>query len=97
MEEVYIHRQRERDDKDYADDDMPKCPICGSKPYISKDIVDGFYFGWSVGCPRYKLNDGIHGHDDNTPRSKHLSIFGLSNKEECIRKWKERVKLYEAT
>ena len=92
---VYITRMHKEDNTNYGDDDLPRCPICGSKAYISKDIVDGYYFGWSVGCPRYKLNDGIHGHDDNTPRSKRLSLFSLSNKEECIEKWKERVKLYQ--
>lgn len=51
----YILIAREDDNTDYSEKDMPKCPICGAKPYISKDIVDGFYFGWSVGCPRFCL------------------------------------------
>ena len=28
---------------------LKPCPICGSKAYIHKDIVDGHYYGWSVG------------------------------------------------
>ena len=70
---------------------LKRCPICGSKAYISKDVVDGFYFGWSVGCPRYCNNDKIHGHDENTPAEKRLSIFYLNSAEECVEKWNERV------
>jgi hypothetical protein len=70
---------------------LSPCPICGTKAYISKDIVDGFYFGWSVGCPRFCINDGIHGIDENTPTEEHLSIFGLNTAEECVKKWNEKV------
>lgn len=72
-----------------------RCPICGAAAYLSKDIVDGFYFGYSVGCPRSRLRDGIHNIDENTPRNKRLSIFGLDSVEECIEKWNERVSNYE--
>ena len=71
------------------------CPICGSKAYSSKDIVDGFYFGWSVGCPRFCINDGIHNIDQDTPEEKHLSVFGLNSAEECVKYWNEKVKNYE--
>lgn len=40
-----------------------RCPVCGSKGFISHDIVDGFDFGWSVGCPRACIADGVHGFD----------------------------------
>lgn len=72
-----------------------RCPICGAAAYLSKDIVDGYYFGYSVGCPRFRLRDGIHNIDENTPRNKRLSIFGLDSVEECIEKWNERVSNYE--
>lgn len=72
-----------------------RCPICGAAAYLSKDVVDGFYFGYSVGCPRFRLRDGIHGIDENTPRRKRLSIHGLNSVEECIEKWNERVSNYE--
>lgn len=74
---------------------MPKCPICGAKPYIRKDVVDGFYFGWSVGCPRFCLNDGIHGITEETPKYLHLSRFCLNSKEECIKAWLGIVASYE--
>lgn len=74
---------------------LKPCPICGTKAYISKDIVDGFYFGWSVGCPRFCLNDGIHGIDENTPEDKHLSIHNLDSASECVEKWNEKVERLE--
>jgi hypothetical protein len=73
---------------------LKSCPICGSEAFISKDIVDGFYFGWSVGCPRFCLNDGIHGIDENAPREKYLSIFNLDSANECVEKWNRRADGY---
>lgn len=35
---------------------LPNCPICGAKAFLERN---GFGFGWSVGCPRYCLNDSI--------------------------------------
>lgn len=40
---------------------MPPCPICGNKAYLMHDIVDGFDFGYSAGCPSFCLDDGVHG------------------------------------
>ena len=71
-----------------------RCPVCGAKAFISKDYVDGFYFGWSVGCPRFCFNDGIHGIDKNTPAEKHLTIFYLDSADECVKKWNDKVKNY---
>ena len=34
-----------------TDERLHPCPICGAKAFVEKDVVDGFYFGWSVGCP----------------------------------------------
>jgi hypothetical protein len=58
MTDAHILIISEETDKDKlsiaeAKKKLKPCPICGSKAYISKDIVDGFYFGWSVGCPRF--------------------------------------------
>lgn len=72
---------------------LPNCPVCGAKAYLHGDTVDGFWFGWSIGCPRYCLNDGIHGHDMNTPREEYLAGYGFSTKEEAVEWWKKRVKL----
>lgn len=40
---------------------MPRCPICGKKAIIIHMTGDGFDFGYSGGCPSYRLNDGVHG------------------------------------
>lgn len=73
-----------------AKEKLMNCPICKSKAYISKDIIDGFYFGWSVGCPRFCLNDGIHGVDEESPKEKHLSILGLDSAKECVELWNKK-------
>lgn len=99
MTDVHILRPSKETDKDKlsiaeAKKKLKSCPICGSKAYISKDIVDGFYFGWSVGCPRFCLNDGIHGIDENTPVEKHLSIMNLDSAAECVERWNKKVENY---
>ena len=99
MIDIHILRPSKETDKDKlslaeAKKKLKPCPICGSKAYISKDIVDGFYFGWSVGCPRFCLNDGIHGIDENAPREKYLSILYLDSANECVEKWNRRVNEY---
>lgn len=67
------------------------CPVCGGKAYVAHDIVDGFDFGWSVGCARFCIQDGIHGCDDYESAEKaRLSFFYISSKEEAIRIWNER-------
>ena len=49
---------------------MPPCPICGRKAYLMHFIVDGFDFGYGAGCPKYCLDDGIHGISDcDDPRA----------------------------
>ncbi len=85
-----------RNDEDAPEEivkQLPNCPVCGAKAYLSSYAPDGFWFGWSIGCPRYCLNDGIHGHDFNTPREEHLAAHGFSTKEEAVAWWNNRVKL----
>ena len=64
---------------------LPPCPICGQKAFLDHDIVDGFDFGYSAGCPSFCLNDGIHGikdiKDPRAPRS-----VGYS-KRQVVAKW----------
>lgn len=91
MRAVYITPQHNPDNTDYAKDTMQRCPICGAKPFVSRDIVDGYYFGWSVGCPRFRINDGIHGYTFESPEEDKLTCFGLPSKEECDEWWNKRV------
>lgn len=71
---------------------LPTCPVCGAKAFISRDVVDGFYFGWSVGCPRYSLYDGIHGCDEYTPIEKRFAKFNLDSYKDCVDWWVKRCK-----
>ena len=74
-----------------GDKRLKPCPICGAKAFISKDLVDGFYFGWSVGCPRACIADGIHGFDDYDSFHKaQLTFFYLDSKEQAIKVWNDR-------
>lgn len=74
---------------------LPNCPVCGAKAYLTGDAVDGFWFGWSVGCPEYCLNDGIHGHDLSTPKRECFAKHGFSTQYTAKRWWINRVKRAE--
>ena len=72
--------------------ELKPCPVCGSKAYLSHDIVDGFDFGYSVGCPRYCLDDGIHGissYEDHIKRG--YGMHGFYTMTAAIRAWNRRV------
>lgn len=60
---------------------LSNCPICGAKTYVDRDEPDGFFLGYSVGCPRYKLNDGIH--------NNRMAFHNISTKERAIMMWNE--------
>ena len=69
---------------------MSPCPICGRKAFIMHDIVDGFEFGYSAGCPAFCLDDGIHGisesFDENAPR-----VDGITA-EQAFARWEQYCK-----
>lgn len=73
------------------DKSLEPCPICGATAYISHDSVDGFDFGWSAGCPRFCLEDGIHGITEDTPEYKWPRAEHWS-KEGCIQLWNEKAR-----
>jgi hypothetical protein len=69
---------------------MSKCPICGRKAFLDHDVVDGFDFGYSAGCPSFCLDDGIHGISEmQDPRSPR--VYGYSPKN-TFDKWEEYCK-----
>ena len=78
MEKLTISEMKKR---------MPPCPICGKKAFLSHDIVDGFDFGWSAGCPSYCLDDGVHGisepYDPDAPK------VDSHDPEIAVRKWSD--------
>lgn len=67
--------------------ELKPCPICGAKAYVMHDVVDGFEFGWSAGCPRFCLYDGLHGADENTPESQFPRVMNMTTKQDAIAAW----------
>lgn len=63
---------------------IKNCPICNSKIFILRDEPDGFFMGYSVGCPRYKLNDGIH--------SRKMAFHHFNSKENALNFWNNYIK-----
>ena len=91
MSEIEVHILRpDIPEVEHDNKELPCCPICGSKAFISKDVVDGFYFGWSVGCPRACINDKTHKLNEEEFKKARLTFFYLNSKEEAIRVWNER-------
>jgi len=71
--------------------ELRPCPVCGAKAFLSHDIVDGYDFGFSVGCPRYCLSDGIHGVETPEEDAKRgLSKYGFFSKEAAEEWWNRR-------
>lgn len=71
--------------------ELRRCPICGSKAFLSHDVVDGYDFGYSVGCPRACINDGIHGFNDSESfKNAQLVFHGFLRKEDAINTWNKR-------
>lgn len=72
---------------------MNVCPICGKKAFLNHDVVDGFDFGYSGGCPSFCLNDGIHGiserYDPRAPR-----VTGYTARE-VFNTWERYCKMME--
>lgn len=73
------------------DKSLSPCPICGAKAFVMHDVVDGFEFGWSAGCPRFRINDGIHGVNDfDAPDKVRPIVFYCLSKERAIRAWNNK-------
>ena len=73
------------------DKSLKPCPLCGAKAFISHDIVDGYSFGWSVGCPRACIADEIHGlNDAESFKRARIVMHCIISKEEAIKQWNKR-------
>lgn len=70
--------------------ELKPCPLCGSKAFVAHDIVDGFEFGWSVGCPRARIDDPVHKLGEKEFKKARLVMFGFASKEEAIKAWNRR-------
>lgn len=71
--------------------ELKPCPVCGAKAFLHRDAPDGFYMGYSVGCPRFRADDGIHGWSYNDPEERKLTIFFCDSKNDAIEKWNRKV------
>lgn len=73
--------------------ELKPCPVCGAKAFLNRDVIDGvFFMGWSVGCPRYCIGDGIHGIKTFEEHEKRAyTVFGCYTKAEAIEAWNRRV------
>lgn len=80
----------EKPEAEFDNNELPRCPMCGSKAFISKDVVEGFYFGWSVGCPRACINDKTHKLNEEEFKKARLVFHNLNSREEAILIWKGR-------
>lgn len=72
------------------DPKLKPCPICGAKAFVSHDIVDGFDFGWSVGCPRACINDKVHRLNEEEFHKARLTMLYLPSKQKAIEAWNKR-------
>lgn len=74
-------------------DKLSNCPICNGKAFVMHDIVDGFEFGWSVGCARAKIGDIYHNLNNyDSFHNAKLVFHNLNSKEQAIEIWEKRVK-----
>lgn len=79
------------------DKSLSPCPICGAKSFVSRDVVDGFEFGWSAGCPRFRIDDGIHGIDDfDAPDEVRPTVFFCSSKERAVKAFMDLISFHTA-
>ena len=90
MIEGHILRVHEPEEVDSTD--LMPCPLCGRKAFIKKWVVDGFYFGWSVGCPVARINDRVHKLNEEELKKARITFHGLNSKEEAFKVWNERCK-----
>ncbi|MEE1069056.1 MAG: hypothetical protein U0K81_01100 [Paludibacteraceae bacterium] len=67
------------------------CPVCKAKAFIHRDAPDGFFMGYSAGCPKYHINDGIHGISTvEQHEEKGYAVHGYFTKQEAISEWNRR-------
>ena len=69
------------------------CPACGSWAFLEQQSGRG-KGKWSVGCPKFVLNDGVHEATDSTPGRDRFTFFDCPDEDTAIAAWNERVYRY---
>lgn len=72
-------------------DKLKSCPLCGSPAFVFHDIVDGFEFGWSVGCPRARIDDPVHKLNEEDFKKARLVMHHFLTKQQAVEAWNSRV------
>ena len=68
-----------------------KCPVCGSSGFVDHmKTSDGIDFGWSVGCPRWSLNDKVHPN-----KQIRLAFHGFNSKQGAVDYWNKFVREFK--
>ena len=71
--------------------ELKPCPKCGARAFIHRDAPDDYFMGYSAGCPRYCINDGIHGISTvEQHEEKGYAVHGYFTKQEAINAWNRR-------
>ena len=70
--------------------ELKPCPICGRKAFLHKDVADGAFYGYSVGCPRASVNDRIHKLGEKDFKEARIVMHLFGTKEEAVKAWNER-------
>lgn len=74
-------------------DNLHRCPVCGAKAFIHKDVYEGYFYGWSVGCPRACIGDRTHRIKDHDEfHNARLTMFGFDSKRQAVEAWNRRSK-----
>lgn len=70
---------------------LKECPLCGSKAFIAHIGVNGLDFGWSVGCPKARIDDPVHKLGEEELKKARIVMHGFASKENAIKAWNRRV------
>lgn len=89
-----IHILRPVNEEENAEDtglELLPCPVCGAKAYVRRMAPDGFFMGYSAGCPRFCIGDGIHGIETyEEAQERAYAVHGCFTKEHAIAAWNRR-------
>lgn len=87
---------KKREDDLHYPKGLSKCPLCGGRAFVMHAVVDGFEFGWSIGCERACIGDKHHKLNDYESFWQAKIVFhNLRSKEYAIEVWERRCREQE--